>query len=332
MARYSDEDILHDVGRKAFEAARHYVREGRVLAFEQDDEVVSGQVLGTARRPYEQTIEVEAARGGVVIAGECTCPVGFNCKHVAAVLLFGLQSAKSFARPEEHLERLRSSPAPRLVAPAARGAIMPGLAAWLDDLDRAQAMAEENYPDSIAQRLVYVLIPVPLGNGVPRLGFQAISARLLKEGRFSSSGRPYEISAAVSGTPAKFLRPSDLQILRAAMLIRRTHGSGATISLAGDGGDVLLANILSTGRARWLDVNGPTLVSGSPRPGRIVWQLAGEAALVPQLELDGGGLVLSATPPVYVDPEQGLIGVVETTYAPRMPQRFWLLRRCLRRR
>ena len=321
MARYSETDILREVGRRAFEAARSYVREDRVLAFEPDDEIVSGQVLGTARRPYEQTITVEAVRGGVSIAGACTCPIGFNCKHVAAVLLFGLQASKPLAPStvEERAARLLSAPAPRSIASPPQGATpLPGLAAWLDDLDRAQAMAEEEYPASIAQRLVYVLTPMPLGHGVPRLGFQAISARLLKNGSFSGSNRRYEMSAALSGTPAKFLRPSDLRILRAAMLLRRTHGIGTTDSLVEDGGAVILADILSTGRARWLAVDGPVLASGPSRAGRIVWQPAGEATLAAWLELDGEGIVLRATPPVYVDPERGLIGPVETPYPPRI--------------
>ena len=98
MERYSEKDVLRELGRKAFEAARSYVREDRVLAFEQDDEVVFGQVLGTAPRPYEQTITLEATRGGVSVAGDCTCPVGFNCKHVAAVF-YGI-GARLDDRPE----------------------------------------------------------------------------------------------------------------------------------------------------------------------------------------------------------------------------------------
>jgi superfamily II DNA or RNA helicase len=321
MERYSESDVLRELGRKAYEAARIYVREGRVLAFDRDVEVLSGRVLGTARRPYEQTITVEVARGGVSIDGECTCPVGFNCKHVAAVLLFGLQVGRSVGRPssEERVARLLTASVPRAVASPVRGAATPpGFAAWLDDLDRAQATAEEDYPGSIAQRLVYVLTPIPFGHGVPRLGFKPVSARLLKDGRFSDSNRPYEIGAALSGTPAKFLRPSDLRILRAASLLRRTYLSGAADSLAGDGGAGILQEILATSRARWLDVNGPVLSAGPSRPGRIVWHTAGDAAFVPQLECDGGGIVLSATPPVYVDPEDGHVGVVETPYAPRV--------------
>ncbi|KQP82934.1 hypothetical protein ASF57_12470 [Methylobacterium sp. Leaf117] len=321
MERYNEKDILTEVGRKAFEAARQYVRDGRVVAFDQDDEVVFGQVLGTARRPYEQTIEVEGIRGGVGIAGECTCSVGFNCKHVAAVLLFGLQSANRLTRPssEERLARLLTAPAQRSVASSAHDVdTVPGLAAWLEDLDRAQAMAEESYPSSIAQRLVYVLNPIPFREGVPRLGVQPISARLLKDGRFSGSNRPYEASSALSGTPAKFLRPSDLRILRAVALLRRNYGSGVSISLAGEGGAAILAEVLATGRARWLGLDGSVLSAGPPQTGRIVWQMAGEAALVPGLELDGRGIALSATPPVYVDSEQGLIGVIETSHPPRI--------------
>jgi superfamily II DNA or RNA helicase len=325
MERYSEGDILSEVGRNAFEAARQYVRQGRVLAVEEDGEVVFGQVRGTARWPYEQTIEIGGAiRGGLSIAGECTCPVGFNCKHVAAVLLYRLQSAQSLPRPssEERITRLLSTPAPRSVVAPTQGIVsMPGLAAWLDDLGRAQAMAEESYPDSIAQRLVYVLSPIPMGQGVPRLGVRPISARLLKGGGFSQNSRPYEASTALSGSSAKFLRPSDLRILRAAALLRREYGSyggGGAISLACDAGAAILAEILATGRARWLGLTGSVLAAGPPRSGRIVWQPAGEAALVPRLELDGPGVALAATPPVYVDPEQGLIGTVETGHPPRI--------------
>ncbi len=328
MERYSEQDILAEVGRKAFEAALEYAREGRVLALEEDGEIVFGQVRGTARRPYEQTIEIgEGVRGGFSIAGECTCPVGFNCKHVAAVLLHGLRSTQSFADPssEQRVARLLTAPVQRSATSPNQSVIpMPGLATWLDELDRAQATAEESYPGSIAQRLVYVLSPIQFGQGVPRLGLRPISARLLKDGRFSGNSRPYDPSSALSGLPAKFLRPSDLRILRAATLLRRDYGSyggdgsGGGISLVCDGGAAILADVLTTGRARWLGLDGPALAAGPPRSGRIVWQPAGEAALAPQLELDGGVIALAATPPVYVDPEQGLIGTVETGHPPRI--------------
>ena len=228
MERYSEKDILREVGGKAFEAARHYVREGRVLAFEQDDDVVSGQVLGT-RTP--------ALRADDHDRGHTR-----RCQHLRGMHLPGrlqLQACRGCpplwpSVGEDHRfpvvggahrpDPLGASTALSPDRPPAKRP-MPGLAAWLDDLDRAQATAEEGYPASIAQRLVYVLSPIPFGHGVPRLGFRAISARLLKDGRFSDSSRPYEISAALSGTPAKFLRPSDLRILRAVTLLRRTYGS-----------------------------------------------------------------------------------------------------------
>lgn len=324
MERYSDRDILSEVGRNAFEAARQYVRDSRVLTFARDEDVVIGRVLGTTRRPYEQTIEIGDIGGGVSIAGQCTCPVGFNCKHVAAVLLYGLRSAKSSARPstEERVAQLLAAPTQRFAASHCPNTDpIPGLAAWLEDLDRAQATAEETYPASIAQRLVYVLSPVPQGHGVPRLGVRLISARLLKDGSLSRNSRPYDSNSALSGTPAKFLRPSDLRILRAVTLLRRDYGGygiGRDISLAGEGGAAILAEILATGRAYWLGIDGPVLAAGLQRSGRIVWRPAGEDALVPQLEIDDRAVALTATPPVYVDPERGLLGVVETGHSPHI--------------
>jgi len=36
---------------------------------------------------YRQSIDLKDSRRKANVAGICSCPVGFNCKHVAAVLL-----------------------------------------------------------------------------------------------------------------------------------------------------------------------------------------------------------------------------------------------------
>lgn len=318
--RYSESDILREMSPKLLDAARSYVNQGRVAAFTQDGDFIFARVVGQARRPYEQTIGLPDARRGVGIAGECTCPVGFNCKHVAAALLFGLRSG-TVAKPpttEERVARLLAAPSHHSAPAPAAGALPPNLLLWFDGLDRARATAEETYPKEIAQRLVYVLMPVSSGGGTARLGLRPISTRLLKDGSFSEACRPYEPSTASSGTPGKFLRPSDLRILRAVSLLRRQYDGGPATSLADDGGATVLADILATGRARWLDVNGPVLAAGPARAGQITWEPSGEAALVPRLELDGPAVALGATPPVYVDPAGGLVGQIETSYPPRI--------------
>ncbi len=51
---------------------------------------IEGGVNGSGRNVYEQAIYV-GVEDGVVIDGSCTCPMEYNCKHVAAVLFAYLE-------------------------------------------------------------------------------------------------------------------------------------------------------------------------------------------------------------------------------------------------
>jgi superfamily II DNA or RNA helicase len=70
---------------------RAYASAGAVVEHEYDptDDVVTGEVQGTARHPYEVVIQLARAesRAVVDVDGDCTCPVGYNCKHVVALVL-----------------------------------------------------------------------------------------------------------------------------------------------------------------------------------------------------------------------------------------------------
>ena len=88
-----DEVLIREmVGTPAFLRARSYVSVGAVLSVEVTDilegRLVVGRVRGTSVRPYKVTVQLYDEPGGVEVSdGDCTCPIGFNCKHVAAVLI-----------------------------------------------------------------------------------------------------------------------------------------------------------------------------------------------------------------------------------------------------
>jgi non-specific serine/threonine protein kinase len=46
---------------------------------------ISGNVFGSRPRPYSQTIMLASNGRAITIKGYCSCPLGVNCKHVAAV-------------------------------------------------------------------------------------------------------------------------------------------------------------------------------------------------------------------------------------------------------
>ncbi len=318
---YSEDDVRRIASSNAFAAGSLYALQHRVLSVEWTaDDHIAARVIGNERRPYEQSIELDRTAQGTRIVGSCTCPVGGNCKHVVAALLDALANRKSQpptpeARLGERIERLMASSTTSGPAPRADG-LRHDLAAWLDDLDRARATADDSYPDGITQRLVYVLLPVARGTKAPALGVKPISTRLLKSGGFSDSDRPYPIDRTGSAE-AKFLRPVDIRIMGDLARLRREHYTVEHL-LQRDVGGQILAQILATGRARWLKVNGPALQAGDPRPGKIAWQTDDGAEVRPTLDVGSGLPVLNASPPVYVDPEGGLIGPIETGFAPKV--------------
>jgi superfamily II DNA or RNA helicase len=78
------------VGPRSFERGRAYARRGRVVEVEWDPDgaTLSGSVVGQGALYHTQAF-FTGRNGGVAEFedGECTCPVGNNCKHVAAVVI-----------------------------------------------------------------------------------------------------------------------------------------------------------------------------------------------------------------------------------------------------
>jgi superfamily II DNA or RNA helicase len=59
-----------------------------------DGSRISGSVSGSKRAPYSQSIMLNERNGRLRITGYCTCPMAFNCKHVAAVLIDLIEQRK----------------------------------------------------------------------------------------------------------------------------------------------------------------------------------------------------------------------------------------------
>ncbi len=81
-------EVREEVGSRSFDRGRTYARAQRVVAVDWDpsDLTLRGTVVGTA--PYVTTAYLaEVDRGLVFDGGECTCPVGYDCKHVAAIVI-----------------------------------------------------------------------------------------------------------------------------------------------------------------------------------------------------------------------------------------------------
>lgn len=84
-ALLDDRSLSRTLGPQTLARGATYVRQGRVsdIRVQNGRGVLIAQVQGSDHVPYTATVSAE---GGVWF-GECSCPVGHDCKHAAAVLL-----------------------------------------------------------------------------------------------------------------------------------------------------------------------------------------------------------------------------------------------------
>ncbi len=275
----------------AVERGRAYFKQGRVLAMTQravgEGLVIEAEVAGSDSRPYRQTISIAPSSGGRVrIDGECSCPVGWNCKHVAAALL-----------------AWREAPPDPFQVP-------PQLTSWLEMMADAVARSSETWPEGASQRLFYLLDVQRDGLAVVR----PMSVKLDRRGEVSGQPRLQDANAAASRTPAKYLRASDLRILSRIVAARRWSAVPEDYALVGAPGAAALMEMAATGRCRWRELSGRPIAPGPALPARIGWRSDddGVQRLVVEAEAGERLLTLNLSPPHYLDPEAGIVGPLHT--------------------
>ncbi|APF40594.1 DEAD/DEAH box helicase [Neomicrococcus aestuarii] len=80
--------ILKVVGGPTFARGKQYSMEHRVDSITFTDNILQATVQGSAKNPYRTTVKLKGAPENLDIeANSCSCPVGFDCKHVAAALI-----------------------------------------------------------------------------------------------------------------------------------------------------------------------------------------------------------------------------------------------------
>jgi superfamily II DNA or RNA helicase len=85
------EEVEEVVGPVSFSRGQAYARSNRVLSVDWDPEeaTLSGSVIGKGGLYSTAAYFIEQGGELVFEEGECSCPVGYNCKHVAALVVAG---------------------------------------------------------------------------------------------------------------------------------------------------------------------------------------------------------------------------------------------------
>ncbi|PIR01256.1 MAG: helicase [Nitrospinae bacterium CG11_big_fil_rev_8_21_14_0_20_45_15] len=320
-SHYNIDDILKSVTLGVFDRGKKYAQQGKVKDIQwrkQGNEIIiEGKVKGNNVSPYHQKITIPAPDLNRRIHGECSCPVKLECKHIAALLIYGLVNQP---KPIQFNKNLPAND------------LDPELNKWLDHLNSAEQDYQnlDTYPDEIQQRLIYVIDPTH--DLKSQILIHPQSVRLLGNGTFSTSPSiPYRFNNIASGITPRHFRKIDNEIiygLHAHNLMNKTDAWQGS-RLSGKEGHRLLMRILSTGRCFWSHIHGPQLISAPARTAELRWQNNTDGSQTPIFSFNGGSvsqdiLVLPLEPPCYIDTQKGEVGEIKTGLSPALNSAFAL--------
>jgi hypothetical protein len=125
--QFTLDDIRSEFDSGTFARGQAYARDGMVRKFAWTNKGCEGEVAGSGSSVYRQSVRLTSGKGHVDIAGSCSCPMDYNCKHVVALLV------EAIKKQEE------AFPSPVAAAGLRRGEVGNVTVRWLDKLMRAQA-------------------------------------------------------------------------------------------------------------------------------------------------------------------------------------------------
>ncbi len=165
----TEANIRRAIGEPSFSRGESYFRRGMVSLVEiVSSEQITSEVRGSGRKSYTQTIGMVFSKGRDLTAlnGICSCPVGFNCKHVVAAMLTARDELNRLSMTSSGLVAERSldparSPPPKKQKNDPRIQKLPGaVQVWLGNWGRPPAEPKELRPDPAkapsGERLFYV--------------------------------------------------------------------------------------------------------------------------------------------------------------------------------
>ncbi len=304
----SFDDVIELCGSVATSRGRVYKTSNAVIELDwiADASVLQSTVQGSEAEPYQQRILIAPHR----LDGECTCPVHYNCKHVAAALLSWID--KQSASPSADDQALRA------------------VNRWLQRLVEQGKVASPRleHHELGEPLLFYQLDSNSISQTKTGITLEILQSRLLKRGGYGKE-TPYRYHGHYHHP--EWVLPSDRSILELAVG-RHSDFNYRTLTIDGDIGHLLLGKLLSTNRCYWGDDREKPLHAGGSKTLNFNWQASNDDNLSLHVELPDieNWQLIPSDPPWYVDTDTLVAGqlqdvpptsvLVNLVNAPALPQ------------
>ncbi|PUE10503.1 DEAD/DEAH box helicase [Limnohabitans sp. T6-20] len=317
------------------------------LTPEGDDWRVDAEVEGSSQEPYRVTAHLRVSEGGNLQGwrATCTCPVGRMCKHGAAlgilVAMQGVSLRDPLAQAGDDAENSEQQIQVRQQRALQQSEYQ--VRDWLARLQAADAQTGFSLPGKAHEHFLYCLSAATTGQRpVFHLSIkQAVSkpnGAWTKPKRFTSQPLPSDPiwRTCEPGEQGIF----DLMKACPATNSFSSYGFQSAVKLQGAAAELLLRLCSSTGRLMWEDGKNllPLVWSDQPVVFSGNWQAVPAQDNSPEgwrlhMQSAQAGVVHGLNePPLFVDPEQGTCGLLDTqglsaeqvlllTQAPVLPER-----------
>lgn len=246
MIHFTEQDIINAFPASEIRKAKPYAAR-EVKSIEWFDNRLVGNVKGTARSPYRQTIIVrESGQGAsrrVTFNTTCSCPVSYDCKHSIALLLF-----------EAARQQMAQAVTVKTAAQKTQQAIVSQdmqTVRYFESLYQETKTAFDQDEPEKKQSVEGVVWLLEKKQG--KYVLEAVKSRRLKDGSWSTSTKPiYDFSRYTSGyyDLPNYMTEFDVKLAKLLELAKAENSKSDL--LVNTSGYLLLQKLLSAGKLSFL--------------------------------------------------------------------------------
>jgi len=286
-------DIIENFKGVTYSKGFYYYRHKRVKRADvyedgQSQWLIRAKVMGS--RLYTQHIECKLQNyNHLQVMGECSCPVGFNCKHVVAVLFEVLNTQEN----GDHSHILQ----------------------WMDNLLKSEhtveTSASEKDENAFVNKLVIRLFQEE------RNDFTFYKTKRLKNGTFSKGMKIHTDSLIRSfGNHYQFyyLTPEDHKLIKELSFLIESDYYHIGCRFRGEYGAIMLKKLAQSGKCYYKESMTPLVFDSRVKKLAFSWKKEKELYhLVSTLDASEK-LIADVTPPVIIDTEENRLYMAESPY------------------
>ncbi len=304
MLTFTHNDIKNETDSGSFQRGLAYFKNGmvehlKIIQARKNAVILYSEVEGSSYDLYEQNISINQEYGVTDIDGDCTCPVGFNCKHVAASCLQYLSMnnaalVSTIATADEITQQANEQVDSSL--------------SWLDEFVAVGESTTSYASVSSDEFISYALTPVNIGIG---LTVKPLKNRYLKKGGLGKGRLVSLYNLCNSYALYDSLQDIDREI---AEMLAAQNDDGwrvGELNISGEIGSLVLNKIIETGRCHWLNPQNPVITMAEPRDLQLNWIDTGDGRQRLDISVRPDCLILKCQPAMYVDCESYEIGEIK---------------------